>query len=232
MDYGHVPGVDKPISRLVQGTVMVREDDLPYSFALLDAALAAGITAFDTARHYGNGNEAARLGQGRQETGPHRLHQEEAPLAGEQDQLASLRGVERKGLLAQHAFARFQAEPGIGVVARVRRGDVDDIDVGIMREINVARVMPASAKPLREVSGRLGRTGANRGQLGVRQHLQGRGEGRRDAPGTQDPPADRFQRILPFRSNDAARSLPAWRIPVSSLANLEIVCWPLPAAVV
>ena len=57
MDYGHAPGVDKPISRLVQGTVMVREDDLPYSFALLDAALAAGITAFDTARHYGNGNE-------------------------------------------------------------------------------------------------------------------------------------------------------------------------------
>lgn len=58
MDYGNVPGVDKPISRLVQGTVMVREDDLPYSFALLDAALAAGITAFDTARHYGHGNEA------------------------------------------------------------------------------------------------------------------------------------------------------------------------------
>lgn len=58
MDYGHVPGVDKPISRLVQGTVMVREDDLPYSFALLDAAFEAGITAFDTARHYGNGNEA------------------------------------------------------------------------------------------------------------------------------------------------------------------------------
>ena len=59
MEYGHVPGVGKPISRLVQGTVMVREDDLPYSFALLDAALAAGITAFDTARHYGNGNEVA-----------------------------------------------------------------------------------------------------------------------------------------------------------------------------
>ena len=57
MDYGHVPGIDKPISRLVQGTIMVREDDVPYSFALLDAALDAGITAFDTARHYGNGNE-------------------------------------------------------------------------------------------------------------------------------------------------------------------------------
>ncbi len=58
MDYGHVPGVDKPISRLVQGTIMVREDDWPYSSAVLDAALDAGINTLDTARHYGNGNEA------------------------------------------------------------------------------------------------------------------------------------------------------------------------------
>jgi aryl-alcohol dehydrogenase-like predicted oxidoreductase len=58
VNYGHVPEVNKPISRLVQGTVMIREDDLPGSFALLDAALEAGITAFDTARHYGHGNEA------------------------------------------------------------------------------------------------------------------------------------------------------------------------------
>lgn len=58
MNVGHVPGIDKPISRLVQGTVMLREDDLPASFALLDAAYGAGITAFDTARHYSQGNEA------------------------------------------------------------------------------------------------------------------------------------------------------------------------------
>jgi aryl-alcohol dehydrogenase-like predicted oxidoreductase len=58
VEYGQVPGVDKPISRLVQGTVMVREDDLPGSFALLDAVFAQGCTAFDTARHYGRGNEA------------------------------------------------------------------------------------------------------------------------------------------------------------------------------
>lgn len=58
MNVGHVPGVSKPISRLVQGTVMLREDDLPSSFAVLDAAYEAGITAFDTARHYSHGNEA------------------------------------------------------------------------------------------------------------------------------------------------------------------------------
>ena len=58
VNVGLVAGIDKPISRLVQGTVMLREDDLPTSFALLDAAYEAGITAFDTARHYSRGNEA------------------------------------------------------------------------------------------------------------------------------------------------------------------------------
>jgi aryl-alcohol dehydrogenase-like predicted oxidoreductase len=58
VEYGNVPGVEKPISRLVQGTIMVREDDLPGSFALLDAVVELGGTAFDTARHYGLGNEA------------------------------------------------------------------------------------------------------------------------------------------------------------------------------
>ena len=58
MENGHVPGIDKPISRLVQGTIMVSDDDLPGSFALLDAVYDQGVTAFDTARHYGNGNEA------------------------------------------------------------------------------------------------------------------------------------------------------------------------------
>ena len=58
MEYGSVPGLDKPISRLVQGTIMVDEDDLPGSFALLDAVVDLGGNAFDTARHYGRGNEA------------------------------------------------------------------------------------------------------------------------------------------------------------------------------
>jgi aryl-alcohol dehydrogenase-like predicted oxidoreductase len=53
-----VAGVEKPISRLVQGTIMLNEDDLPGSFALLDAVFELGCTAFDTARHYGAGNEA------------------------------------------------------------------------------------------------------------------------------------------------------------------------------
>ena len=55
MEYGNIPGIDKPISRLVQGTVMLTEDNRDEGFALLDAALAAGVTTFDTAHGYGGG---------------------------------------------------------------------------------------------------------------------------------------------------------------------------------
>jgi aryl-alcohol dehydrogenase-like predicted oxidoreductase len=58
VEYGHVPGIDTSISRLVQGTIMLDEGDLPRSFALLDAFVELGGTAFDTARQYGYGNEA------------------------------------------------------------------------------------------------------------------------------------------------------------------------------
>lgn len=58
MEYGHIAGIDTPLSRLVQGSVMLRESDPERSFALLDAVFAQGCTAFDTARHYGGGTEA------------------------------------------------------------------------------------------------------------------------------------------------------------------------------
>jgi len=56
MKYGQVAGIEKPISRLVQGMVQVpRGSDAQDAagLALLDAALAAGITTFDTAQVYG-----------------------------------------------------------------------------------------------------------------------------------------------------------------------------------
>jgi aryl-alcohol dehydrogenase-like predicted oxidoreductase len=53
VEYGTIAGVDKPVSRLVQGTVMLGGPDQAASFALLDGVLAAGGTAFDTGRHYG-----------------------------------------------------------------------------------------------------------------------------------------------------------------------------------
>ena len=55
MTYGTVKGVSRPVSRLVQGTVPLSEEDIDGSFALLDAVFAAGGRAFDTAHNYGGG---------------------------------------------------------------------------------------------------------------------------------------------------------------------------------
>lgn len=54
MKYGSVPGVSKPVSRIVQGIIQVNSGDEAKGFAQLDAALEAGITAIDTAHVYGD----------------------------------------------------------------------------------------------------------------------------------------------------------------------------------
>ena len=53
MEYGRITNVDKPVSRIVQGTVFLREDNRENDGKLLDDVLAAGINAFDTGRTYG-----------------------------------------------------------------------------------------------------------------------------------------------------------------------------------
>ena len=52
MEYGHVRGINKPLSRIVQGTIPLSPDRLEESFALLDGVYAAGGRAFDTAQNY------------------------------------------------------------------------------------------------------------------------------------------------------------------------------------
>lgn len=63
MEYGQVAGVNKPISRLVQGTMMMSSKDLEYTFDLLDAVHELGCTAFDTAHVYGGGDNERTVGQ-------------------------------------------------------------------------------------------------------------------------------------------------------------------------
>jgi len=64
MKYGNIPGLDKPVSRIVQGIIQVpngngnpndkeQVENDERGFALLDAALAAGINTIDTAHVYG-----------------------------------------------------------------------------------------------------------------------------------------------------------------------------------
>lgn len=55
MKHAVIPGIDKPVSRLVQGCMMLREDDLETSFRILDDAHAVGINAFDNSVVYGGG---------------------------------------------------------------------------------------------------------------------------------------------------------------------------------
>jgi predicted dehydrogenase/aryl-alcohol dehydrogenase-like predicted oxidoreductase len=52
MQYGHVEGVDKPISRLVMGTMIFKPGRLPLACAMLDHFYEAGGNCLDTARVY------------------------------------------------------------------------------------------------------------------------------------------------------------------------------------
>ncbi len=61
MDYGNVAGIDKPVSRIVFGTVRLRGRGLPWlpsrtleqqAFSLLDRSFELGCNTFDTARIY------------------------------------------------------------------------------------------------------------------------------------------------------------------------------------
>jgi len=55
MKYGTIPGVDTPASRVAQGLMVLREDDVEGGLALLDAVYDAGINTFDSSSIYGGG---------------------------------------------------------------------------------------------------------------------------------------------------------------------------------
>ena len=55
MLYENIPGLGKPLSRVVQGLMMLEEDNVESGFALLDAVYAGGINTFDSSSIYGGG---------------------------------------------------------------------------------------------------------------------------------------------------------------------------------
>ena len=63
MKYGTIDGIDKPVSRLVQGCTGIGRGDDEGDMALLDAVYEAGCTAFDTAAVYGGGKSERALGR-------------------------------------------------------------------------------------------------------------------------------------------------------------------------
>ena len=63
MLYSNIPGIAKPVSRLVQGTMWVNTGNLDAAFAALDAFHASGGNCFDTAHIYGGGDNERAVGQ-------------------------------------------------------------------------------------------------------------------------------------------------------------------------
>ena len=65
MLYGSIAGNPKPVSRVVQGTSigMVNTRNTEQAFKLFDDVFAQGITAFDTANQYGEGEVERTLGR-------------------------------------------------------------------------------------------------------------------------------------------------------------------------
>ena len=63
MQYGTIPGLDKPVSRIMQGCIMLNPATEDGHFALLDAVFEAGVNAFDNAHVYGNGDTERVFGR-------------------------------------------------------------------------------------------------------------------------------------------------------------------------
>src|SRR6185503_15321266 len=70
MRYGGIPGVNKPVARVVQGSTMIGSDlDEAKSFALLDQVYELGGNTIDTAHVYSNGNSERIIGRWMQARG-------------------------------------------------------------------------------------------------------------------------------------------------------------------
>jgi len=70
MRYGKIPGVTKPVARVIQGATMMGSDlDEAESFALLDQVYELGCNTIDTAHVYSSGNSERTIGRWMQTRG-------------------------------------------------------------------------------------------------------------------------------------------------------------------
>ncbi len=63
MNYGSIKGIDKKVSRLVQGTVAINGENEAEEFKFLDSIFDLGCTTFDTAHVYGSGANERAVGK-------------------------------------------------------------------------------------------------------------------------------------------------------------------------
>jgi aryl-alcohol dehydrogenase-like predicted oxidoreductase len=69
MRYGTIAGVDKPASRIAQGTMMLNDNNAEFGMDVFDALFEAGITLFDSAHIYGGGGSDRTFGKWVRERG-------------------------------------------------------------------------------------------------------------------------------------------------------------------
>jgi 1-deoxyxylulose-5-phosphate synthase len=69
MQYGTVAGIDRPVSRLVMGTMVAHVDTMPITRELMDAFVEAGGNCIDTAYVYGGGKTEVAIGRWMRERG-------------------------------------------------------------------------------------------------------------------------------------------------------------------
>lgn len=67
MKFGKIAGIDKPLSRVVMGTMIITAREMDRSRALLDAAVAEGYNTLDGAHIYGGGDSERAIGLWMQE---------------------------------------------------------------------------------------------------------------------------------------------------------------------
>ena len=63
MDYLKIPGVEKPVSRLVMGSIMLDPDNMDYTTTLLDKYASLGGNCIDMAFVYGSGRAESAVGK-------------------------------------------------------------------------------------------------------------------------------------------------------------------------
>lgn len=100
----------------------------------------------DNAQHFANFallDQFPDLDAEREVPGPDGFHQEQVLLLGRFAQDLRLRCVDGEGLLAEDMLACLQREHCVLVVVRVRRGYIDDVDIGVLDELRVRAVCGA-----------------------------------------------------------------------------------------
>jgi 1-deoxyxylulose-5-phosphate synthase len=63
MKYGSIAGLQKPVSRLIMGTMIYSPDNMPLTCAMLDSFVSLGGNTLDTAHVYGQGDAERAVGE-------------------------------------------------------------------------------------------------------------------------------------------------------------------------